>query len=46
MKIKMYTILDKVKPHTENVKDLNLAAVNYTTVQVSKTTTIVRANNK
>jgi hypothetical protein len=26
--------LDKAKPHTENIKGLNLAAVMYTTVQV------------
>jgi hypothetical protein len=36
MKMKMYVILDKAKPHTENIKGLNLAAVNYTTVQVSR----------
>jgi hypothetical protein len=35
MKMKMYAILDKVKPHTENIKGLNLAAVIYTMVQVS-----------
>jgi hypothetical protein len=29
-------ILDKAKPHTENIKGLNLAAVIYTTVQVSR----------
>jgi hypothetical protein len=28
--------LDKAKPHTENIKGLNLAAVIYTTVQVSR----------
>jgi hypothetical protein len=28
---KMYAILDKAKPHTENTKGLNLAAVIYTT---------------
>jgi hypothetical protein len=39
----MYTILHKVKPHTENIKSLNLAAVIYTTVQVS--TAVVWANN-
>jgi hypothetical protein len=27
MKMKMYVILDKAKPHTENIRDLNLAAV-------------------
>jgi hypothetical protein len=26
--------LDKAKPHTENIKGLNLAAVMFTTVQV------------
>jgi hypothetical protein len=36
MKMKMYVILDKAKPHTENIKGLNLAAVIYTTVQVSR----------
>jgi hypothetical protein len=35
MKMKMYTILDKAKPHTENIKSLNLAAVTYTAVRVS-----------
>jgi hypothetical protein len=28
--------LDKAKPHTENMKGINLAAVIYTTVQVSR----------
>jgi hypothetical protein len=28
--------LDKAKPHTDNIKGLNLAAVIYTTVQVSR----------
>jgi hypothetical protein len=36
MKMKMYAILDKAKPHTENINDLNLAAVIYTTVQESR----------
>jgi hypothetical protein len=31
----MYAILDKVKPHTENVRGLNLAAVKCTAVHVS-----------
>jgi hypothetical protein len=35
MKIKIYTILDKAKPHTENIRGLNLAAVTCTTVQLS-----------
>jgi hypothetical protein len=34
--MKMYTILDKAKPHTENIKGLNLAAAIYMTVQVSR----------
>jgi hypothetical protein len=33
MKMKMYVILDKAKPHTENIKGLNLAAAIHTTVQ-------------
>jgi hypothetical protein len=36
MKMKMYVILDKLKPHTENIKGLNFAAVNYRNVQVSR----------
>jgi hypothetical protein len=36
MNMKMYAILDKAKPHTENRKGLNLAAVICTTVQVSR----------
>jgi hypothetical protein len=36
MKMKIYAILDKSKPHTENIRGLNLAAVIYTTVQVSR----------
>jgi hypothetical protein len=36
MKMKMYVILVKAKPHTENIKGLNLAVVIYTTVQVSR----------
>jgi hypothetical protein len=35
MKMKMYVILDKEKPQTENIKGFNLAAVIYTPVQVS-----------
>jgi hypothetical protein len=34
--MKMYVMLDKEKPHTENIKGLNLAAVIYTTFQVSR----------
>jgi hypothetical protein len=37
MKMKMFITLDKARPHTENITGLNLAAVMYTTVQVSKT---------
>jgi hypothetical protein len=33
--MKMYGILDNAKPHTENTKGLNFAAVIYTTIQVS-----------
>jgi hypothetical protein len=33
---KLHAILDKAKPHTENIKGLNLAAVIYMTVQVSR----------
>jgi hypothetical protein len=36
MKMKMYVILDKAIPHVEYIKGLNLAVVNYTTVQVSR----------
>jgi hypothetical protein len=36
MKMEMYVVLDKAKPHTENIKGLNLAAVIYATVQVSR----------
>jgi hypothetical protein len=34
--MKMFVILDKARPHTENIRGLNLAAVTCTTVQVSK----------
>jgi hypothetical protein len=37
MKMKMFATLDKARPHTENVRGSNLAAVTCTTVQVSKT---------
>jgi hypothetical protein len=30
----MFTILDKAKPDTENIKDLDLAVVRYMTIQV------------
>jgi hypothetical protein len=36
MKMKMYVMLDKAKPHTENIEGLSFAAVIYTTVQVSR----------
>jgi hypothetical protein len=36
MKTKMFAILDKTKPDTGNTKGLNLAAVTFTTVQVSR----------
>jgi hypothetical protein len=36
MKMKMFVTLDKAKPDIENIRDLNLAAVICTTVQVSK----------
>jgi hypothetical protein len=44
-KVKMYAILGKAKPHTENIKGLNLAVVIYTTVQVSRLLWDVWANN-
>jgi hypothetical protein len=33
---KMFAPLDKAKPVTENIRGLNLAAVKYTTVQVTR----------
>jgi hypothetical protein len=36
MKTKMFAILDKAKPDAGNTKGLNLAAVMFTTVQVSR----------
>jgi hypothetical protein len=36
MKMKMFVPLDKARPHTENIRGLNLAAVTCTTVQESK----------
>jgi hypothetical protein len=36
MKIKIFVTLDKAKPHTENIRGLNLAVVMCTTVQVSR----------
>jgi hypothetical protein len=40
MKMRMFTTLDKARPHTENIRGSNLAAVTCTTVQVSKTAVI------
>jgi hypothetical protein len=40
MKMKMFATLDKARPHTENIRGLNLAAVMCTTVQVSKTAVV------
>jgi hypothetical protein len=36
MKMQMYVLLGKAKPHTENVKGLNMMAVIYTTVEVPR----------
>jgi hypothetical protein len=36
MKMKMFVTLDKARPHTQNIRGLNLAAVMCTTVQVSR----------
>jgi hypothetical protein len=36
MKMKMYALLDKGKPHIENIEVLNLAAVTCTIAQMSK----------
>lgn len=36
MELQILAILDKAKPDKENIRDLNLAAVKYTTVQVSR----------
>jgi hypothetical protein len=36
MGMNMFAAQDKAKPDTENVKRLNLGAVNLTTVQVTK----------
>jgi hypothetical protein len=35
-RMKMFATLNKVKPHTENIRGSNLAAVMCTTVQVSR----------
>jgi hypothetical protein len=40
MKMRMFVILDKARPHTENIRGSNLAAVMCTTVQVSKNAVI------
>jgi hypothetical protein len=34
MKIYMFTILHKAKPDTENIRDLNVAAVRYMIIEV------------
>jgi hypothetical protein len=34
--MKMFATLDKAKPDIENIRDLNLAAVRHTTVQVTR----------
>jgi hypothetical protein len=36
MRMAVFALQDKVKPDTENVRGLNLAAVKLTTVQVTK----------
>jgi hypothetical protein len=36
MKINKFEILDKAKPSTENIRGLNLAAVNVMTVKMDK----------
>jgi hypothetical protein len=41
----MYVILDEAKPHTDNIKGLNLAAVIYMGVQVYRLLRGVWANN-
>jgi hypothetical protein len=40
MKMKMFATLDKARPHTENIRGSNLAAVMCTTVEVSKTAVV------
>jgi hypothetical protein len=35
MKMQMFAALDKANPDTGNMRDLNLAAVKHTTVQVT-----------
>jgi hypothetical protein len=36
MAMKVFAILDKAKPDVENIRGLNLAAVRYTTVHVTR----------
>jgi hypothetical protein len=36
----LFATLDKARPHTENIRGSNLAAVIYTAVQVSKTAVV------
>jgi hypothetical protein len=45
MKMKMVATLDKANRDTGNIKGLNLAAVNHTTVQVNRTTVVAGATN-
>jgi hypothetical protein len=40
MKMKRFATLEKARPHTGNIRGLNLAAVMCTVVQVSKTAVI------
>jgi hypothetical protein len=36
MRMNMFAVYDKRKPYMENIRGLNLAAANLTTVQVTK----------
>jgi hypothetical protein len=40
LKMKMFATLDTARPHTENIRALNLAAVMCTAVQVPKTAVV------
>jgi hypothetical protein len=40
MKIEMFAVLDKARPDKDNTRGLKLAAVMFTTVQVSKTAVV------
>jgi hypothetical protein len=35
-RLRIFAILDKAKPDIENIRDLNLAAVKHTTVEVTR----------